>query len=124
MSPRPLQTPSFLILSVLAAGPAHGYGIARDVEGESEGHITLSPGTLYGALDRLMTAGLIEIDSEAVVDSRLRRYYRLTSEGARRLAEEAERAGAQAGRALERLRMLAPLLAAPTPTRSLSPRGA
>jgi DNA-binding PadR family transcriptional regulator len=47
---------------------------------------------LYGAIDRLVAAGLVEVDHEEVVDSRLRRYYRLTPEGGARLAVEARRA--------------------------------
>lgn len=103
MSSKPLQEPAFLVLSALAAGPLHGYGIAQDVESSSDGRVTLRAGTLYGAIDRLVAAGLVEVDHEEVVDSRLRRYYRLTSEGGTRLAAEAERAEAQARRALERL---------------------
>ncbi|MHA7135144.1 PadR family transcriptional regulator [Oerskovia turbata] len=103
MASKPLQEPAFLILSALAAGPMHGYGIAKDVETTSEGRITLRVGTLYGAIDRLAAAGLVEVDHEEVVDSRLRRYYRLTAEGGARLEAEAHRAQAQARRALERL---------------------
>ncbi|MFI2703891.1 PadR family transcriptional regulator [Cellulosimicrobium composti] len=103
MASKPLQEPAFLVLSALAAGPLHGYGIAQDVESSSAGRVTLRAGTLYGAIDRLVAAGLVEVDHEEVVDSRLRRYYRLTSEGGERLATEAERAEAQARRALERL---------------------
>lgn len=103
MASKPLQEPAFLILSALAAGPLHGYGIAKDVEASSGGRITLRVGTLYGAIDRLAAAGLVEVDHEEVVDSRLRRYYRLTAEGGERLEAEAHRAEAQARRALERL---------------------
>ncbi len=103
MASRPLQEPAFLILSALAQGPLHGYGVAKDVEESSGGRVTLRAGTLYGAIDRLVAAGLVQVDREEVVDSRLRRYYRLTPEGGARLAVEAERAEAQARRALERL---------------------
>ncbi len=78
MVSKPLQEPAFLVLSALAAGPLHGYGIAQDVESSSDGRVTLRAGTLYGAIDRLVAAGLVEVDHEEVVDSRLRRYYRLT----------------------------------------------
>lgn len=103
MASTPLQEPAFLILSALAAGPLHGYGIAKDVEAGTDGRITLRVGTLYGAIDRLAAAGLVEVDHEEVVDSRLRRYYRLTTEGGVRLEAEAHRAEAQARQALERL---------------------
>ncbi|WP_251152083.1 PadR family transcriptional regulator [Cellulosimicrobium sp. Marseille-Q4280] len=103
MASKPLQEPAFLILSALAREPLHGYGIAQDVESSSDGRITLRAGTLYGAIDRLVAGGLVEVDHEEVVDSRLRRYYRLTVEGGDRLDAEARRAEAQAQRALERL---------------------
>ncbi|MBD5785766.1 PadR family transcriptional regulator [Cellulosimicrobium terreum] len=103
MASRPLQEPAFLILSALAAGPLHGYGIAQDVGSSSDGRVTLRAGTLYGAIDRLVAGGLVEVDHEEVVDSRLRRYYRLTAEGGDRLDAEARRAQAQAQRALARL---------------------
>ena len=103
MASRSLQEPAFLILSALAQGPAHGYGIAKDVEASSSGQIRLRAGTLYGAIDRLLIAELIEVDHEELVDSRLRRYYRLTTEGRARLAAEAARREVQARRALDRL---------------------
>lgn len=86
-----VQEPTFLILTALAAQPLHGYGIVRSVAELSEGEVTLRPGTLYGALDRLDQQGLIAVDREENVDGRLRRYYRLSDDGAAALAGEAER---------------------------------
>ena len=63
----------------------------------------MRPGTLYTALDRLRADGLVEVDREEIVDNRLRRYYRLTPEGGRRLAAEAARLQANARAALRRL---------------------
>ena len=102
-SPR-LQEPSFLILTALAAGPQHGYGVIKDVEEISSGSVMLRVGTLYGALDRLTAEGLVELDHQEVVDSRLRRYYRLTESGSAHLSAEASRRRQQAGTALRRLR--------------------
>ncbi len=98
-----LREASFLILSALAGEPRHGYGIIKDVLAQSDGAVVLRVGTLYGALDRLAGEGLIEFDHEEVVDSRLRRYYRLSSAGAGRLAQEAQRSARQAELALSRL---------------------
>lgn len=98
-----MQEPSFLILSALAVGPRHGYGIVKDIEVQSRGAVVMRVGTLYGALDRLMGQGLVEFDHEEVVDSRLRRYYRLSAAGAERLAAEATRVRQQAETALTRL---------------------
>jgi Transcriptional regulator PadR-like family len=58
--------------------PQHGYGIIQDVAGISGGRVHLKAGTLYAALERLTEERLIEVDREAVVDARLRRYYRIT----------------------------------------------
>jgi DNA-binding PadR family transcriptional regulator len=98
-----MQEATFLILTALAAGSQHGYGIVTDVEQISGGRVRLRPGTLYAALERLRSDELVELDREEVVDSRLRRYYRLTALGRRQLAIEAERLQANAGAALARL---------------------
>jgi DNA-binding PadR family transcriptional regulator len=67
--------------------------------------VRLRAGTLYAALDRLTSDGLVEVEREEVVDGRLRRYYRLTEPGAARLAAEAERLRRNAATATARLRL-------------------
>ena len=103
MTLRPLQEPTFLILTSLAAGPQHGYAIMTDAEQVSGGRVRLRAGTLYAALDRLCADGLVEIDGEEVVDGRLRRYYRLTHAGTERLAAEAAHLRSNAAVATRRL---------------------
>ena len=100
-----MQEATFLILTALAAGSQHGYGIITDVEQISKGRVRLRAGTLYTALERLRTDRLIEVDREEIVESRLRRYYRLTPTGAERLAEEADRLRSNARVAMSRLEM-------------------
>ncbi|MGD0407743.1 MAG: helix-turn-helix transcriptional regulator [Candidatus Limnocylindrales bacterium] len=100
-----MQEATFLILTALAAGSQHGYGIITDVEQISNGRVRLRAGTLYAALERLRTDRLIEVDREEIVESRLRRYYRLTPTGAERLAEEADRLSSNAHVAMSRLEM-------------------
>ena len=99
-----MQESSFLILTALAGGSQHGYGIVTDVAQISDGRVELKAGTLYAALDRMTAEGLIEPDREEIVDNRLRRYYRITHDGAERLVEEADRLRANAHVALTRLR--------------------
>jgi DNA-binding PadR family transcriptional regulator len=70
----------------------------------SEGRVRLRAGTLYAVLDRLRADGLIEVDREEIVQSRLRRYYRLTAVGAGRLAEETAWPRRNANAATARLR--------------------
>ena len=98
-----MQEAKFLILTALAGGSQHGYGIITDVEQISNRRVRLRPGTLYTALDRLRNDKLIAEDREEVVDSRLRRYYRLTPAGEERLAEEAARLHSNARVAMSRL---------------------
>ncbi|MDQ2895111.1 MAG: PadR family transcriptional regulator [Actinomycetota bacterium] len=98
-----MQEATFLILTALAGGTQHGYGIITDVKQISNGRVRLRAGTLYTALDRLRTEKLIDSDREEIVDNRLRRYYRLTPTGAERLAQEADRLRSSAHAALSRL---------------------
>jgi DNA-binding PadR family transcriptional regulator len=105
MSIERLQEPSFLILTALAGGPRHGYALLEEIADLSGGAVRLRVGSLYGALDRLAGQGLIEVDREEVVDSRLRRYYRLSAAGAQRLAVEATRVHRQASAAIRRLKL-------------------
>lgn len=106
MTDRPLREPTFLILTALAAGAQHGYGIMTDVARISEGRVRLRAGTLYAALNRLAAEGLVEVDREEIVDTRLRRYYRLTPPGAARLAGEVDRLRRTTAVASRRLKLL------------------
>jgi len=100
---RSMQEPTFLILTALAAGPQHGYAIITDAGRTSGGVTRLQTGTLYMALDRLCSAGLVEPDREEVHSGRLRRYYRLTESGRRSLLADIARQEANARLATERL---------------------
>ncbi|MEV4716896.1 PadR family transcriptional regulator [Micromonospora noduli] len=87
----PLQEPTFLILTALAEGPMHGYGLILKVTELSQGRLSIRPGTLYGSLDRLADDGLVTVDRNEIVDGRARKYYRLTKEGFSLLRAETER---------------------------------
>jgi PadR family transcriptional regulator, regulatory protein PadR len=102
----PLREPTFLILMALADAPMHGYGLIAEVDRLSEGRVSLRPGTLYGALDRLCDDGFAARDREEIVDGRLRRYYRLTEDGASALRAETERMRRHVEAATVRLRGL------------------
>ena len=90
MAVKPMTGQAFFVLTALADSPRHGYGIVREVTELSQGRVKLKIGSLYGVLDRLAADGLIEPDREEAHDGRLRRYYRLTRDGRRALAEEAD----------------------------------
>src|SRR5215831_3095219 len=100
-----MQEATFLILTALADGSQHGYGIIAQVGEISGGRVRLRAGTLYTALDRLRADGLIGVDREEIVDGRLRRYYRLTPTGRKVLAAEAARLHANASAAMKRLNL-------------------
>jgi len=86
-----VREPTYFILVSLAGGPLHGYGMAKRAEELSDGRVRLGAGTLYGALDRMQQGGEIELDHEAMVNGRNRRYYRITNLGLRSIAAEADR---------------------------------
>ena len=98
-----MQEPTFLIMTALAAGAQHGYGIMTDVMRISDGRVRLRAGTLYAALDRLKADGLVTSDHDEIVDGRLRRYYRITDTGTEQLAAEVRRLRANAAAAAIRL---------------------
>lgn len=90
----PLSSAVFHILLALADEERHGYGIMQEVEARTGGEVHLAPGTLYGAIKRLLQRGLIaETDERAdpELDDERRRYYRLTKFGLRVLEAESSR---------------------------------
>jgi len=74
--------PALLILASLADGPKHGYGMMSDIE--TMAGVRLGAGTLYGALARLESSGLIA----ALPAEDRRRPYQLTAKGATALREQ------------------------------------
>ena len=88
----PLPPAVFQILVALADQDRHGYAIMQDVAARTDGRMTLSPGTLYGAIKRLLDEGLIvELRERPEDDDERRRYYRLTPEGRDAAQAEADR---------------------------------
>ena len=74
----------FHILLALADQDRHGYGIMQQVAADSAGAVALGPGTLYGAIKRLLDQGYIrEVESriDPDLDDARRRYYRVTATG-------------------------------------------
>ena len=82
---------AFHILLALSDGERHGYSISKEVEQETEGAVSLGPGTLYRMLKQLLDDGWIsEVDRIDESDPR-RRYYRLTPRGRKAAQAEAAR---------------------------------
>jgi len=86
-----------LILTSLAGGEKHGYALMQDIE-EFAG-VRLGPGSLYGAISRLESEGLVE----ALPADDRRRPYRLTPAGNRVLQQELSASAKIAGIGLGRL---------------------
>lgn len=90
----PLSPAMFHILLALADEERHGYGIMLEVKFRTDGRVRLVPGTLYGAIKRLLEKGIIEETEERPdleMNDERRRYYRLSDFGLRVLSAEAER---------------------------------
>jgi DNA-binding PadR family transcriptional regulator len=89
-----LSPATFHVLLALAEDDLHGYAILKSVERQTEGGVSLSTGTLYGILKRLLAEGWIaerRARPAAEQDDGRRRYYRLTPQGRRVAAAEAGR---------------------------------
>jgi transcriptional regulator len=77
-----------MILQVAQRGPTYGYEITQEVMKRSEGFFELKEGSLYPALHRLARKGMLECYWEDKDTGRRRRFYRLTAEGAKSLADQ------------------------------------
>jgi DNA-binding PadR family transcriptional regulator len=88
----PLTAVAIQILLALSDRERHGLGIADEIAATTGGRMTLGPGTLYGAMKRLLDLGLIGEPADPPpgesADPR-RRYYHITPLGRRALALEA-----------------------------------
>lgn len=77
-----------LILKILALEPNHGWGIQQRIRQVSREAISVSQGSLYPALHRLETAGMLASEMASSENNRRARVYRLTAAGRRRLETE------------------------------------
>ena len=86
---RPVET---LLLTMLAAGDRHGYGLRQDILEHTEGRIALEVGSLYRYIGRLERDGLLAQAKVTRPDDDERRiYYRLTPAGKKALEAELRR---------------------------------
>jgi DNA-binding PadR family transcriptional regulator len=80
----PLPVATFHILLALVDDDRHGYAIIQEVEARTNGALTLSAGTLYRSIQRMLEQGLIVETRERPApedDDERRRYYRITPLG-------------------------------------------
>jgi PadR family transcriptional regulator PadR len=90
----PLTPAVFYVLLALASAERHGYAILKEIERLTDGAVRMQAGTLYGTIERVLDAELVE---EVAAPRRVqnsdarRRYYRLTRAGRRALDGEVTR---------------------------------
>jgi DNA-binding PadR family transcriptional regulator len=91
---QPLPPAVFHLVLALRDGEQHGYALMQRVEELTDGAVRMGPGTLYGAIKRMLADGLIEEAAERpdpALDDQRRRYYRITAAGERACATEVAR---------------------------------
>jgi PadR family transcriptional regulator PadR len=81
-------TLDLLVLQTLSRGTQHGYGITCHILVASDHQLRVEEGSLYPALRRMETAGLIKAEWKRSENNRRARYYHLTRRGVKRLAKE------------------------------------
>ena len=89
-----LPPATFHILVSLADEDRHGYAIIQDIAARTGGELTLSAGTLYRSIQRMLEQGLLVETRDrppAEEDDERRRYYRITPLGAAAAKGEARR---------------------------------
>ncbi|KJR45291.1 Transcriptional regulator, PadR family [Desulfosporosinus sp. I2] len=85
----PLTEALFYILLAVRT-PNHGYGIIQDINEMTGGRVVLGPGTLYGAINSMLTKGWISLYSEDK-ESRKKKEYLLTKIGREIFEQEVNR---------------------------------
>jgi transcriptional regulator len=83
-------TLDLLILKTLAAGPLHGWAIAKRIQQMSREALIVNQGSLYPAVYRLEDRGWIAAEEGHSAEGRRIRLYRLTAAGRKRLSKEVE----------------------------------
>src|SRR3954453_13003121 len=78
-----------LLLAIVAGGPAHGYAIIEELRRRTDGALDLPEGTVYPALHRLESGGLLR-SAWSKDAPRRRRVYELTARGRRAVRRERE----------------------------------
>ncbi len=77
-----------LILKALVWGPLHGYAITSLIRRQTDEALLVEEGTLYPALWRIESKGLVEADWGLSENNRKAKFYRLTAAGRRHLRQE------------------------------------
>ena len=83
-------TLDMLVLKALSLEPMHGWGITNRIEQITRSVLTVNPGSLYPALERLQDRDLITAEWATTDAGRKAKYYKLTPAGRRALGAEEE----------------------------------
>lgn len=83
-------TLDMLILKALSWGPNHGYGVARWIQDQTRDSLAVEEGSLYPALHRMTKRGWLVAQWGVSANNRRARFYRLSTVGRERLADEAK----------------------------------
>ena len=81
-------TLDLLVLKTLTWGPMHGYGISLLIHQRTDGDLTIVDAALYKALHRLERDELVTSTWGVTENNRRAKYYRITTEGRKRLRDE------------------------------------
>jgi transcriptional regulator len=77
-----------MILWTLNQGPLHGYAIAKRIRDWSKGDLEIEDGSLYPALNRMLTKGWVKAEWGITDNNRRARFYKLTPAGRKQLETE------------------------------------
>lgn len=81
-------TLEMLILQTLTIQPMHGYAVAKHIADRSGDVLRVEQGSLYPALERLLSKGFVTSKWGDSPTGRKARYYTITAAGRRRLGQE------------------------------------
>ena len=81
-------TLDLLILRTLQRRRMHGWGISQRIQQLSEDVLQVNQGSLYPALHRLEQQGLVEAEWGSSENNRQAKFYQLTRDGRKQLADE------------------------------------
>jgi transcriptional regulator len=81
-------TLDMLILKIVALGPVHGYGISQRIRQISKEVLQVQQGSLYPALHRLEKRGWLLAEWGESGNGRQAKFYKLSTQGRKQLAEE------------------------------------
>lgn len=81
-------TLDLLILKALTLGPMHGWSIAQQIKVKTKDVLRVQQGSLYPALHKLETNGLISAEWGESDNNRRAKYYSLTGKGRKHLENE------------------------------------